>query len=164
MKLAVLGGTSIKRQRFVKRALLHGYSVTMLIDPTVKSLAPHDNLTLIRGFIKNKADITHVIQGSHAVIGITDKVFSVATLSTIISCMYANNIRRLIVFSDHLEQLVTGSSDYATLSRTSLDWTIVYAPLLQSPNLTVSDTDFAKFMLNEITNVTHLQRAVVLRS
>jgi hypothetical protein len=173
MRLAVLGGSDSAGQRFIKQALQHGYEVTMLSLQGNNRLH-HNNLITIPGSPYSEADLTATLKNAHAVISLPDVPFTATSLGALVTCMYAYNMRRLII-STNLSPLGAANerSIASMLQQTSLDWTVVHsAPaqlldtnfLRDNPAFTVGAKDFAQFMVGQITDVTHLQSAVMLQN
>ncbi len=172
MRLAVLGGSDKTGRQFVRQALRHGYEVTMLTGQPAPNLI-HENLSVVVGSPQNEADVTQALANAHAVISLPDTSFTPHTLHMLVACMYAYDLKRLIV-ATHLDALKPAQNEPSVaevLQQTSLDWTVVHsasaallnADFLQDhPSLAVSAKDFGKFMVQQVTDVAHLQSAVIL--
>lgn len=173
MKLAVLGVTTVGAgQDFVQHALHCGYSVNLLTTALPNATPDHENLTVIQGSLDSKTDIMKALKGCHAVVGLPDSKYTFPVLRTIVDCMYESNIGRIIVATgvEQLQDMTNEISIAAVLGQSTLDWTIVQSALgneTLSPlgrDFAISVGDFTKFLVGQITDVRHLQSAVMVTS
>lgn len=172
MRLAVLGGNSPAGQQLIKRALRHGYEVTTLAAAPESYPLHHARLTLTPGTLQDPTRINEILCTAHAVLVLLDDTYHESTISSIINSMERYGLQRIILSVEDLAKKLHNQDPFllktaAALKHARLDWTLVHAlpvevPVQAKPDFNVTRTDFAKFMLGQVTDVTHLQAAVVL--
>ncbi|MBB3125461.1 putative NADH-flavin reductase [Paenibacillus rhizosphaerae] len=99
MNLLVLGATGRVGSHIVKHALHDGHHVTVLVRTPEKIQNFNKNLTILKGNVLNKEDITHAIDGNDVVISAlnTDGTTTLSvSMPLIIEAMYNAGIQRII--------------------------------------------------------------------
>ncbi|MBJ9987871.1 NAD(P)-dependent oxidoreductase [Paenibacillus sp. S28] len=99
MNLLVLGATGRVGSHIVKHALHDGHHVTVLVRTPEKIQNFNKNLTILKGNVLNKEDITHAIDGNDLVISAlnTDGTTTLSvSMPLIIEAMYNAGIQRII--------------------------------------------------------------------
>lgn len=104
MKLAIFGATGATGVELVKQSLERGHTVTALVRNPAAMVA-QERLHILRGDVRNLADVEKAVQGQDAVIcalGARDlKPTMIRSEGTqaIIEAMKKNNVKRLLVVS-----------------------------------------------------------------
>lgn len=171
MKLAIIGGLDATGHKCIRQILHHGYEVSMLVAGKAP-VSNHPGLTIRAGSPENEPALTKAMHGAHAVVVMPDVAYTPQLIQNVITCMYGYNLRRLII-TTNLEQAQGAAPELgiaAMLRQTSLDWTIIHTTSIKTlqgqlaahNNMAVTAKDFAKFMVEQITDVAHLQTSVML--
>ena len=156
MRLAVFGETNRTKHYLVKRALDAGYTVNVLESPESEHRRGRKGLTSFVGEIDNTKSMDKVMKNADAAVcllqGTQDDFDDKAEeiIRSLISCMEANFVRRLVIFSyvktqtrqkapqnggllRSLLSAIVKPSDHSQnivdlLKETDIDWTIVGHP------------------------------------
>ncbi|GAK01133.1 oxidoreductase [Geomicrobium sp. JCM 19055] len=151
MNCLILGATGRVGSHVVNHALQENYRVTVLVRTPENAKTEHENLTIIKGNVLNKDDITHAIEGVDVVISAlnTDGSTTLSeSMPLIIDAMKGQGVRRIITVgtagilqsrtspellryqsSESKRKLTRAAEDhhraYDFLKASGLDWTIV---------------------------------------
>lgn len=208
MKILVLGATGGTGREVVSQALEQGHDVTAFVRDRDRLPLRADRLRICQGTIETPEALVEAVAGQNAVIsalGVGRSFKSNGLIQrsapAIVSAMERNGVKRLIFMSAFgvgetrsdvplLPRLFASTllrdiyADKAVgdaiLSRSNLDWTIVYpAGLTDKPKTgryragehiplsgfpTVSRADVADFMLRQVTSPTYLCKRVLIAS
>jgi putative NADH-flavin reductase len=158
MKILIFGASGATGQHLVAGALERGFQVTAFARTPAKVTAAHENLTLVRGDVADRAAVVGAVSGQEAVLSalgvgkpLQHDQAVVDGIGHILSAMQSEGVRRLVYLSASAVResraragFVTGLMA-ATLIRheigdheikeglvrsSALDWTIVRAPFL----------------------------------
>ncbi|QBP39663.1 NAD(P)-dependent oxidoreductase [Paenisporosarcina antarctica] len=150
MNITIFGATGRVGQEFLRRALEDGLRVTALVR-TPSKLTLHENLTILRGDIREYASVNQAIEGADAVFSAigTDKTTTLTeAIPLIIEAMKKENIKRIVTIgtagilqsrsnpeeyrfqSTESKRRLTFAAEehakvYEQLAATNLEWTIV---------------------------------------
>jgi len=114
-KIIVFGATGTVGRQLIEQALAMGYQVTAFTRTPAKMHLQHPNLTVIKGDVLEKDQVSNAVAGHDAVLcalgaGRHGYVREAATLN-IVTAMQANNVKRLVC------QTTLGAGDsYANLN------------------------------------------------
>jgi uncharacterized protein YbjT (DUF2867 family) len=200
MNLVVLGATGRTGRLVVEQALAAGHTVTALVRSPEKLPTGSPNLRVVTGEATDALAVSRALEGADAVISTLGGKGSVIADSTqaIVSAAREAGVSRVVVLSswvvergrmDSLTRLLTGiamgavikdkSAGEQLLRRSDLDWTIVYASLLndgpangsvtvlpehakRSMSEKISRADVAAWMVQAATDVQHSRRGVAI--
>jgi uncharacterized protein YbjT (DUF2867 family) len=200
MNLVVLGATGRTGRLVVEQALAAGHTVTALVRSPEKLPTGSPNLRVVTGEATDASAVSRALEGADAVISTLGGKGSVIADSTqaIVSAAREAGVSRVVVLSswvvergrmDSLTRLLTGiamgavikdkSAGEQLLRRSDLDWTIVYASLLndgpangsvtvlpehakRSMSEKISRADVAAWMVQAATDVQHSRRGVAI--
>jgi uncharacterized protein YbjT (DUF2867 family) len=200
MNLVVLGATGRTGRLVVEQALAAGHTVTALVRSPEKLTLANSNLRVVTGEATDASAVSRALEGADAVISTLGGKGSVIADSTqaIVSAAREAGVSRVVVLSswvvergrmDSLTRLLTGiamgavikdkSAGEQLLRRSDLDWTIVYASLLndgpangsvtvlpehakRSMSEKISRADVAAWMVQAATDVQHSRRGVAI--
>jgi uncharacterized protein YbjT (DUF2867 family) len=200
MNLVVLGATGRTGRLVVEQALAAGHTVTALVRSPEKLPLASPNLRVVTGHATDTAAVSRAMEGADAVISTLGGKGSVIADSTqaIVSAARKAGVSRVVVLSswvverdrmDSVTRLLTGiamgavikdkSAGEQLLRRSDLDWTIVYASLLndgpangsvtvlpehakRSMSQKISRGDVAAWMIQAATDVQHSRRGVAI--
>ncbi|BEP12148.1 NAD(P)H-binding protein [Acidothermaceae bacterium B102] len=203
MQITILGATGKTGTALVTQALAAGHRVTALVRTPDTLTIADPAMTVVTGDARVTDDVAKALAGADAVISTLgsmkskDELLARAT-KAIVGAAQDAGVRRVVVLSSFLAaptykanllgKLVGGmlkgmvadkAAGEATLTRSGLDWTIVYATGLDkakpgipvrvlSPTETVSMSngiaraDVATFLLAEVTGAGHPRATVVI--
>jgi putative NADH-flavin reductase len=160
MHITVFGGSGKVGRLVVARLLEDGHRITVFVHSNAP-FGNNVNLNIIKGDVRNAADVTKALQGSEAVIstlgswGTKSKDIVSTGMKRIIPVMEADGIRRIISLtgsgaqapgerSSRLDRLgrpaveliagkiLADSEDHIKrLADSSLDWTIIRSPVMR---------------------------------
>jgi uncharacterized protein YbjT (DUF2867 family) len=200
MNLVVLGATGRTGRLVVEQALAAGHTVTALVRSPEKLTLANSNLRVVTGEATDASAVSRALEGADAVISTLGGKGSVIADSTqaIVSAAREAGVSRVVVLSswvvergrmDSVTRLLTGiamgavikdkSAGEQLLRRSDLDWTIVYASLLndgpangsvtvlpehakRSMSEKISRADVAAWMVQAATDVQHSRRGVAI--
>jgi uncharacterized protein YbjT (DUF2867 family) len=200
MNLVVLGATGRTGRLVVEQALAAGHTVTALVRSPEKLPTGSPNLRVVTGQATDMSAVSRALEGADAVISTLGGKGSVIADSTqaIVTAARKAGVSRVVVLSswvverdrmDSVTRLVTGiamgavikdkSAGEQLLRRSDLDWTIVYASLLndgpangsvtvlpehakRSMSQKISRADVAAWMVQAATDVQHSRRGVAI--
>jgi uncharacterized protein YbjT (DUF2867 family) len=200
MNLVVLGATGRTGRLVVEQALAAGHTVTALVRSPEKLTLANSNLRVVTGEATDASAVSRALEGADAVISTLGGKGSVIADSTqaIVSAAREAGVSRVVVLSswvvergrmDSVTRLLTGiamgavikdkSAGEQLLRRSDLDWTIVYASLLndgpangsvtvlpehakRSMSEKISRADVAAWMVQAATEVQHSRRGVAI--
>ncbi|HWY80074.1 MAG TPA: NAD(P)-binding oxidoreductase [Candidatus Sulfotelmatobacter sp.] len=202
MKILVLGATGKTGQHVIEKTLAQGHQVTAFVR-SPKKLHASKKVHVIVGDARNKVDLQKAIKGQDAVLStlgsvkINDDVI-LKTTQALIAAATQSGVKRVIMLSsflvrpnykpNFLGKLVGGvmkgmildkQSGENLLKSSNLDWTIVYATMLDKikpggkvrlvgDNETVSMSngiaraDVADFMIKELTTSEDIHKSVLI--
>lgn len=102
MKIALFGATGRGGDHILEKALREGHKVTTLILPD-ENVVSHERLTVIRGDVRNKLDVTKTIAGADAVVSAL-RTNTTTTLTEaiphIVHSMNDMNIKRIVTIGN----------------------------------------------------------------
>lgn len=102
MKIALFGATGRVGDHILEKALREGHKVTTLILPD-ENVVSHERLTVIRGDVRNKLDVTKTIAGADAVVSAL-RTNTTTTLTEaiphIVHSMNDMNIKRIVTIGN----------------------------------------------------------------
>lgn len=160
MKIAIIGGTGKAGRSLVRRALLDGYHVRMLVRNPDKLSFSNDHIEIVKGDARDIKAIVSVLEGCDFVISALGQpkkespIFSTAT-SHIISSIQENHIKRYVlitgmgvdipgdkkniisIFSSKIMHLLFPSimsdkqKEVGILLESQIDWTLVRLPYIK---------------------------------
>jgi len=200
MNLVVLGATGRTGRLAVEQALAAGHTVTALVRSPEKLPTGSPNLRVVTGQATDTSAVSRALEGADAVISTLGGKGSVIADSTqaIVSAARKAGVSRVVVLSswvverdrmDSVTRLLTGiamggvikdkSAGEQLLRRSDLDWTIVYASLLndgpangfvtvlpehanRSMSEKISRADVAAWMVQAATDGQHSRRGVAI--
>ncbi len=151
MNLVILGATGRTGRLAVEQALAAGHTVTALVRSPDKLTIRNPSLRVVTGKATDSGDVARALEGADAVISTLGGTGSVIADSTraIVEAAYKTGVRRVVVLSsffverDRLgavarlltsvamgSQIKDKSAGEGLLRQSDLDWTIIYASLL----------------------------------
>lgn len=167
MKLAVLCKSNDIGRNFLERALRHGYAVKALVPAGTELSLPHKNLSVVTGATDDANFITSELNSAHAVVALPGAISDTHALNIVISAMQAHGIVRFIVATESFTGFGQPQGFADLLKQAHIDWTVVHVAADQDPapaGFRVSGVDFTKYLVSQITDVTHIGAAVLLRN
>jgi putative NADH-flavin reductase len=203
MKLVILGGAGRTGRELVGQALAAGHTVCAFIRTTEQAPQESPNLTIKIGDARSEADLTEALQGQEAVLSALgsntpgDELI-VRSTQALIAAAHATGVRRVLMMSSflltpnyhpHLLGRLAGmlmkgivadkSSGEDLLKQSDLDWTIVYATLLNDgpksgqarivpehetvgPTNGIARADVADFMLRQLQEASSIRQSLLI--
>ncbi len=201
-KIAVIGGTGKAGKYLVKQLVNHGFKIKVLLRNPDKLTFSSPLIEKVKGDVANYEAVFSLIQGCNAVISTLGQskgenpIHSLAS-SNIIKAMNSLDISRYIVitgltidtpfdkkrFKTKLLSAIMKLSfpaiiadkqkEYAVISGSTLNWTIVRLPLIEQtetkgsiksslndcPGKKISTTDLACFLINQLSDDTFIRKS-----
>jgi putative NADH-flavin reductase len=166
MKLAIFGSTGRTGQHLLRMALEEDHQVVALARDPAKLLVQNENLTVIRGSLKDADCIHRVVAGVDAVLSVLGPTSNQPTfeisqgMQMILNAMKGNGVKRLVIsagagvgdpqdapkpFNQVMNMLLKAAAknvyedmlQMVSLVRESdLDWTVVRVPMLTDDTAT----------------------------
>jgi hypothetical protein len=166
MRLAILGGTSKLAQSFMNQVLRHGYDVSSLIPHNSTPQIKHDKLATAHGSWENESDLRLMMNGCHVAVCMPEVQQNAAAMAVFVAAAYQSGVRRVIVVTDVLGHLAHEAHLPLAhlLQHTDLDWTIVHAERALQNDFIAPLHEIAIFVLNQISDATHLSKTVLVRA
>jgi uncharacterized protein YbjT (DUF2867 family) len=151
MKLLVLGATGRSGRLVVEQALAAGHTVTALVRSPEKLAIRNTDLRVVAGRATDAADVERALAGADAILSTLGGGGSVIADSTgaMVEAAHKTGVRRVVILSSFFVErhrlgavlrLLTGvamgsvikdkSAGELLLRQSDLDWTIIYASLL----------------------------------
>lgn len=156
MKLAVLIGSSRIDQSFLDHALDSGYDIRLL-GLQVPQLNARRGLELISGSV-SVPHLEKLVAGTQAVVALPHAIESLQALGDVVQTMHACGVKRLVVAADLYQR--EPQAFETLLQKAAIDWTLIHYEQQQTP-LKLSDEQFGKYLVGQITDVTHVRLAVM---
>ncbi len=209
MKVIVFGATGMVGKELVKQALYNGYDVKAFGRNVFIEGLPEDNkLELVQGALFDEGEVYHAIKGCDAVLSAiggatdgTDKTRSLG-MKNIVKQMEKAGVKRIValggmgILDGINEKMIMDEDDFPAqyhavsqehkkaldvLNSSSLDWTFVCPPVIESGEPTgifhtaagqlpetnsfkVRSGDLAMFMLKELSKNEYLLQKVGISS
>lgn len=165
MRLAILGGTSELAKSFTQQVLHHGYDVSSLIPHNSTPQINHGKLATAYGSWENESDLRLTMSGCHVAVCMPEVQQNAAAMAAFVAAAYEAGVRRVIVVTDVLGHLADEAHLPLAnlLHHTDLDWTIVHAERAVEDFIAPLH-DIATFVLNQISDATHLSKTVLVRA
>jgi uncharacterized protein YbjT (DUF2867 family) len=198
MNLVVLGATGRTGRLVVEQALAAGHTVTALVRSPEKLTTGNSNLRVVSGQATDTSAVSRALEGADAVISTLGGKGSLIADSTlaIVAAARQTGVSRVVVLSsfaverdrlDAVSRLLTGialgaaikdkNAGEQVLRQSDLEWTIVYASLLndgpakgsvtvlpetakRGMSEKISRADVAAWMVQAATGVQHSRSSV----
>jgi uncharacterized protein YbjT (DUF2867 family) len=198
MNLVVLGATGRTGRLVVEQALAAGHTVTALVRSPEKLTTGNSNLRVVTGQATDTSAVSRALEGADAVISTLGGKGSLIADSTlaIVAAARQTGVSRVVVLSsfaverdrlDAVSRLLTGialgaaikdkNAGEQVLRQSDLEWTIVYASLLndgpakgsvtvlpetakRGMSEKISRADVAAWMVQAATGVQHSRSSV----
>lgn len=165
MRLAILGGTSKLAKSFMDQVLHHGYDVASLIPHNSTPHIKHDKLATANGSWENESALRETLQDCHVAVCMPEAQQNAASMAAFVAAAHEAGVRRVIVVTDVVAQSQGDEPTAAgMLSKTNLDWTVVHAGQSWQEEFIAPIHDIAAFVVQQISDVSHLSETVLVRS